>query len=154
MTKLTAAFCNFVNAPKKNALWRDHVCLSVLLFECDLVFANKLRLISAWMGVWSPLQDRCLASMSYRKIGEVTVILYLKAQMSFYPQLSACLGLYLCHQCWRAEYKPYFTERRKLNFACTLYIFHPIWVKWSTAALYDLPQVSSKSLHWKPKFTQ
>jgi len=37
------------------------------------------------MGVWSPLQDRCLASMSYRRVGEVTVILYLKAQMSFYP---------------------------------------------------------------------
>jgi hypothetical protein len=58
---------------------------SALLFECDLVSANKLRLISVWMGAWSPLQDRCLASLSYRKIGEVTVILYLKAQMSFYP---------------------------------------------------------------------
>jgi len=37
------------------------------------------------MGAWSLLQDRCLASMCYREIGEVTVILYLKAQMSFYP---------------------------------------------------------------------
>jgi len=112
------------------------------------MFANKLRLISMRMGVWSPLQDRCLTSMSYRKIGKVTVTLYLKAQMSFLPSLSACLGWYVCHQCLRAEYKPYFTEGSKLNFACTLYIFRPIWVKYSTAAVYDLPQVSSKSLQW------
>jgi hypothetical protein len=84
MTKLIAAFYNFVNAPKKNVLWGDHV-RPPFFFECDLVSANKLRLISMQMGVWSPLQDRCLASMSYRKIGKVTVTIYVKAQMSFYP---------------------------------------------------------------------
>jgi len=30
-------------------------------------------------------------------------------------------------------------RRAKLNFACTLYIFRPIWVKYSTGAFYDLP---------------
>jgi len=30
MMKLTVAFCNFADEPKKNALHRDHVSLSVL----------------------------------------------------------------------------------------------------------------------------
>lgn len=128
---------------KENILCGDHVFPSFSPSACNLV--TKPFVGFSWKWVWEFITKSCWVSISFVKIGTVTVILCLRAQINFYPWFLYfltdlddvhCRGSPHNEQLWvlwkLLQWKSYFTNGHKLIYLHALDIYCSILVKLCT----------------------